>query len=82
MGVETKPVPDLRAQVEADIAAAREVLSDPSDGPITPFVLIGRACLGVSKNAEYGASIYANALYEELVERGWLTAEAMESTGS
>lgn len=71
----------VAAEIERSIAAAREEIADLTDGPLSAFVLIGRACLGASKDPEH-VSAYANALYEELVERGWLDAGAVEITGS
>ncbi len=51
------------------IINARAELSHTTDGPITRFVLIARACELAAKG-EVAHDVVANALYEELAERG------------
>ena len=57
---------------EANIAFARHAISHNCDGPITPFVLISRACEMRSVSHETAAA----ALYEELRAWGWLLGES------
>lgn len=56
---------------DAAIAAARADIAHRCDGPITAFVLIGRALDAVNAGGDRGAM--ANALYLELASRGYLT---------
>jgi hypothetical protein len=53
------------------ISRARRQITHNGDGPITPFVLISRAC-ELSRRGEVPAEVAANALHEELSDRCWL----------
>ena len=53
---------------EANVSFARHAISHNADGPITPFVLISRAC----ELRDVSSEVASNALYEELKDRGWL----------
>ena len=78
----------------AMITQARLEITHRCDGPITPFVLISRACRlatygrpvqGMNPTHDAGwAAVVAEALYAELAEYGWLTDDdsAVEPTGS
>jgi hypothetical protein len=64
---------------DRDICRARSAISHPTDGPITPHVLISRAmnkAAMASSTEALEASI--EALYEELYDRGYLR-EASEA---
>lgn len=69
----------------SEIEKKRAEIAHRCDGPITPFVLIARAigAAGTCKTND-SADVTANALYEELVERGWLKDgdDCIEITGS
>jgi hypothetical protein len=54
------------------VAAVRERISHGTDGPITAFVLVSRAC--------DGDGIKANALYEELKSWGFLSKKGWIET--
>lgn len=60
---------------------ARDAINHGCDGPITPFVLIMRACELVEEG-KYDVQSVANALDLELCERGWLAENAIEVTGT
>jgi hypothetical protein len=78
---------DFRVQIQ--IQAAREYIAGRADGPLTLFVLISRACQGAAdrpilttyhpKTALLirvevsSCSAWANALDDELRERGFIT---------
>lgn len=53
-----------------------DVLTHTTDGPITAFVLVGRACDAVKAGAD--ATLTANALYDELQARGMLSQKGEE----
>jgi len=55
-----------------EIRAAREKIDHGCDGPITPFVLIARAC-DLASGSERERSAVANALHGALVSYGWLS---------
>lgn len=59
----------------------RNHISHLCDGPITPFVLIRRACQLV-EDKKYDATTVANALDDELTDRSWLLRDIIEITGS
>ena len=59
---------------EANIAFARHAISHNCDGPITPFVLISRACEMRSVSHETAAA----ALYEEKILQKLFYAIKME----
>ncbi len=64
------------------IDAIKEQLNHGCDGPITPFVLISRACLFAQETKDpVKAMDIANALNELLTEYGWLKNGIVE-TGS
>jgi hypothetical protein len=54
------------------ITATRERISHGTDGPITAFVLVSRAC--------DGDEVKANALYEELKSWGFLSKKGCIET--
>jgi hypothetical protein len=56
---------------EGNITFARHAISHNADGPVTPFVLISRAC----ELRDVSNEVAANALYEELRARGWVCDE-------
>jgi hypothetical protein len=70
-----------RTPQESPEARLRSEIAHRCDGPITPFVLIARACDGAAAKPS-DATALANALYEELCDRGWLVRDAIEETGS
>lgn len=69
--------------MDRPIEKIRLEIAHGCDGPITPFVLIERA-MRLADKRELGYAVIANALYEELVSRGWLVddEDAIEETGS
>jgi len=69
-----------RAPQESPEERLRSEIAHRCDGP-TPFVLIARACDAVAAKPSDTTAI-ANALYEELCDRGWLARDAIEETGS
>lgn len=54
----------------AAIEALAKDINHGTDGPVTPFVLIARACEAVSKGAD--DTVAANALYHAMTERGFI----------
>lgn len=62
---------------------ARKAIDHGCDGPITPFVLIARAC-DVASRGDCHAHAVADALHEALESRRWLRDDddAFERTGS
>ena len=52
----------------------REYLENRCDGPLTPFVMISRA-METHIQCKYTASDIANALYESLLEYGWVSPD-------
>ena len=56
------------------IAEVRDLLEDRTDGPVTQFVLIARAC-DLSASGDYDSDTIANALHEGLqASRGTLAS--------
>jgi hypothetical protein len=75
------------------IALAREEIAHRGDGPLTPFVLICRACRLAAEGSRPGQNgrseptldeIAAEALHDELVAHGWVSTseDAKIVTGS
>lgn len=62
------------------IRSAREEIAHGCDGPLTSFVLIARACDLIATGTD--PEIVANALHEELSERGMLIEGNVEVPGS
>jgi hypothetical protein len=64
---------------EHTIETARVVISHTTDGPVTDFVLMFRACEIATKRPGFitcTPDIATEALYAELKERGFLAEEA------
>ena len=75
------PLPSLRLTEGGEredttmmtIEKAREVISHGNDGPVSAFVLVSRATrLAMTE----GEEVCANALWEEMSERGYLSYAA------
>lgn len=60
------------------IRMARETLEYEGEGPVTAFVLMSRA-ITLSEDGPYTAEAIANALFEVLSERGFLTSRGLDS---
>lgn len=60
---------------------ARKHIGHSTDGPVDSFVLISRACRLASHVPDAREHI-ANALYEELLERGMLNSGHVKINGS
>ena len=69
------PLPSDDTILAANIAKARHMISHNGDGPLTAFVLMSRAC----ELRAMPADVVANALIEELIERGYLTQDAIKN---
>jgi hypothetical protein len=65
--------------LDAQIAAIREEIAHTTDGPVTDFVLVSRACELAARGANPEAC--ANALHEELASRGFLCDGWVQSSG-
>ncbi len=64
------PQPRNTYFADKDQAFIQRHLSCQSDGPVTVFVMMARACEAVANGGDPDAA--ANALYEEMVELGAL----------
>jgi hypothetical protein len=53
-----------------EIENAKAIITHGCDGPVTPFVLVSRA-------VKIGTEAAANALFEELEARRWLSEAAL-----
>lgn len=68
----------MLTDLTAQIAAAYEDITDRTDGPLTGFVLMSRACDLVAKG--HNPEAVANALHEALTDLGYLvTAKPVPS---
>lgn len=64
--------PDGSVTQKDKINFIRSGIAHVTDGPITPFVLISRAMRMASDRRAFNSEDVANALHEELSERGWI----------
>ncbi len=65
--------------LDAQIEALREEIAHTTDGPVTDFVLVSRACELAARGANPEAC--ANALHEELASRGFLCGGWVQPSG-
>lgn len=61
----------MSADIQIRIERALRDIEHRCDGPLTPFVLISRACR-LAASGEHEPCNVADALYAALSERGWL----------